>query len=239
MSHGYITVRLTAFVVLLLELAACRMAGDHESDRAESAATRDTARTAAPAPSCGAASGNDLAVFVGQKRDVRQIEPELPPGAVAFDNVYRARYAVVHVLCGDITDAEVEFDAADHYGQPGFSQFETVLLVLARHAGRWYHEKYQFQDVYETTDGSWSGCGDPYKYEPEMHRGALRARPVTFRREVSFPLQGLTETQIAERYPPDYFDRVGDRVVCKAGAPLADLFAAKRDGVLRARELFR
>lgn len=188
---------------------------------------------------CGVVPGENLVVFVGKKLDVQPFTPELGPDEISLDLAFRARYQVLHVLCGDLQTREVEFEVYDHYGTPRFAQFETVLLFLSRADGQFYHQKYQYSDVYETTDGSWAGCGDPYKLEPEVHRGSIRAIPITHKHPVTFSVRGLSEEEIRRRYPADFFQRQDSTVVCRAGARLSDLFAVKRAGVLKARGLFQ
>jgi hypothetical protein len=188
---------------------------------------------------CGVVPDQNLIVFVGRKLDVQSFSPEYQPGSIPMDYAFRARYQVLDVLCGDLQTPEVEFEAYDHYGTPGFSKFETVLLFLSRADGRFYHQKYQYSDVYETRDGSWAGCGDPYKLEPDVHRGTIRAKPITYKQPVTFSVRGLTEEQIRKWYSPDFFHRQDSTVVCRAGAPVWDLFAVKRAGVLKARGLFQ
>jgi hypothetical protein len=218
-----IRLTLRTFAILFAMLLAARPALSQAIDRA----------------TCGVVPDQNLVVFVGKKLDVQPFTPELPTGSVPMDYAFRARYRVLEVLCGDVPTPEVEFEAYDHYGTPAFSRFETVLLFLSHADGRLFHEKYQYSDVYETSNGSWAGCGDPYKLEPEMHRGAIRAKPVTFKHPVTFSIRGLTEEQIRKWYPQDFFQRQDSVVVCRAGAPLSDLFAVKRAGVLKARGLFR
>ena len=188
---------------------------------------------------CGVVPGENLVVFVGRKLDVQPFTPKLSPGEVLMDLAFRARYQVVQLLCGDLKTPEVEFEVYDHYGTPRFAEFETVLLFLSREDGQLYHQKYQYSDVYETAEGSWAGCGDPYKLEPEVHRASIRAKPMTYKHPVTFSVQGLSEDEIRKYYPLDFFERQEGVVVCRAGAPLADLFEVKRAGVLKARGLFR
>ena len=220
---GHTNVTLASFAGVFAMLLAARPALSQPIERA----------------TCGVAPDENLVVFVGKKLDVRRFTPELGPDEVSLDLAFRARYQVLHVLCGDLQTTQVEFEAHDHYGTPRFTQFETVLLFLSRADGRLYHQKYQYSDVYETTDGSWAGCGDPYKLEPEVHRGTIRASPITFRRPVTFSVRGLSEEEIRRRYPPNFFQRQDSIVICHAGPSLLDLFAVKRAGVLKARGLFR
>jgi hypothetical protein len=188
---------------------------------------------------CGEQPRETLFVFVGRRVAVQPVGTEMPPRQPFIrDSKYLARYDILRVVCGTHPPGRIEFDVYDHYGKPAFSHFETVLLYVGRFEGRWVHAKYLYDPAYETADGDWAGCGDPYALD-EPHRGELKAEPIRFKSEVSFPVDGLTETQINERYPPAYFGRRGDRVVCKAGARIAALFTIKRDGFLRAREVFK
>ena len=188
---------------------------------------------------CGVVPGENLVVFVGRKLSVRQFQPTVAPGTFLMDNAFRARYQVLQVFCGELRSPQIEFEAYDHYGTPTFAEFETVVLFVSREDGRFVHQKYLYANVYETTDGSWAGCGDPYQFESDVHRGRIQAKPVQFKRPVTFSVVGLSEKEIRARYSPKFFTRRGDSVICKAGATLAEIFAVNRNGVLKARELFR
>ena len=231
--------RTAVVIVGILGVGGCEAGADGADGRGSVAVAARSDSQVAGAPSCGTAPGHDLAVLVGRKLDVQRIQPDVPAGAILLDGVFRARYHVLQVLCGAAPTPQVEFVASDHYGRPAFAEHETVLLFLGRQEGAWYQEKYQYYDVYETANGSWASCGDPYRFDHAMHRGAVTARPIAFKQEVSFSLASLTEEQIRERYPPPDFERQGDRAVCRRGVLVADLFAVKREGVLKSRGLFR
>jgi hypothetical protein len=113
-----------------------------------------------------------------------------------------------------------------------------VLLYVSRHEGRLIHQKYQFDAVYETRDGGWAGCGDPYRNAIPEQRGDVRPGAVAFADPPSFPVAGFAEDEIAKRFPPHLFERRGDRVVCTGGATIEELFQVQREGVLGARGLF-
>ncbi|MGH9196158.1 MAG: hypothetical protein ACRD1T_10510, partial [Acidimicrobiia bacterium] len=140
---------------------------------------------------------------------------------------------------GTYGETEIQFIAFDHYGRPRFANHDTVMLYVSRYNGRLIHEKYQFHNVYRTADGRWAGCGDPYQYEPEVQPGALRAKSIDFRPKVTFSVSGLTPDEIEKRYPSEYFSWSGDVVACIAGAYAEELFEVKRNGVLKARGVFK
>lgn len=102
----------------------------------------------------------------------------------------------------------------DHYGEPGFAHYDTVLMFVRRF-GKLYHEKYVFVPVYLTVDGRWASCGDAeqweigYKHEPKL-------RPV----------------------PVEFADKVVDEAArrpCVAGNYIEDLLSLKRNGILKNR----
>ena len=198
------------------------------------------ARVSQPPPQrCGEQSSETLLVFVGRQVGLRPVSVEAPPGQpFIWDEKYAAEYEVLRIVCGAYPSPRIAFDVYDHYGVPAFAAFETVLLYVSRYQGRLVHEKYLYNPVYETEDGGWAGCGDPYALDG-VHRGQVRAVSVRFKSKVSFPIGDLTESQVNERYPSAYFDRRDDRVYCTAGAPVDSLFAIKRDGYLRARGIFK
>lgn len=191
------------------------------------------------APSCGEQPAESLIVFVGRRIEIRPAGVAVPPRQpLLVDAKFMVTYDVLHVLCGPSPLSRIEFEVYDHYGTPAFAEFETVLLYVSRDDGRWLHLKYLYNPVYEVEDGTWAGCGDPYAHEPEVDRGTLRTTPARFKNEVSFSVLNLTDEQIGEQYPREYFTRRGDLAICTAGASINDLFAIKRSGVLRARGLF-
>lgn len=178
----------------------------------------------------------NLIAFVGKRIKVRKI-PD-PKNIVRFDNEFEARYKVLSVIFGSYRGREIKFTVFDHYGDPAFVRYETVLLYVSKHRGKFYHEKYQYHAVYPTQDGRWAGCGDPYQNEPSVHRGDVQAQPIKFSPELTFNLSGVKTEEIRERFPSRYFEFRGNVAVCKAGVYAQELFEIKRRGVLKVRGLF-
>lgn len=195
-------------------------------------------------PECGRVDGDGLFVFVGEKLEVMEVPPPPDPPdpgilIIRLDYQYRARYRVIDRICGEFKGDMIEFDAFDHWGYPAFARYETVLLYVSRHGDRYVHQKYQFNDVYRTRSGEWASCGDPYRREPEVHRGDIQAVPLEFEEPLLYSVAGFTEERIAERFPVEYFSREGDYVACRAGATADVLYTVKRLGVLKSREQLR
>lgn len=175
---------------------------------------------------------SDLFVFVGEKIEVVEFPPA--PGEMRFDAVFDASYRVVEPVYGKFEGDVIKFRVFDHYGFPRFAEFKNVLLFVSKIDGKLYHEKYQYYDVYQTVDGRWASCGDPYR-GMDYHREPFAPKNVEFREPVVSDLAKLNKQQIDEMYPSPYFEIAGTKAVCKMGAYVEELFEIKRMGVLKAR----
>src|ERR1700674_563930 len=114
-----------------------------------------------PAPEEKLDAKRDLIVFVGKKLNVI----EQPAEENSLDGKFEARFRILQRVFGRYDEPEITFTVYDHYGEPGFAKYDTVLMFVSRFEGKFYHEKYQFFPVYPTADGRWAGCGDADKWE--------------------------------------------------------------------------
>ncbi len=185
----------------------------------------------------GQKQSDSLFVFVGQKIKVDKFEPKLVEGQIRFDEAFKAKYKVVQQVYGTYRKNSIDFDAYDHMGTPAFSKFDNVLLFVSNHNGKWYHEKYQYFDVYKTKEGKWASCGDPYKFDG-YHRKSLKAVKLEFTERVSFDVSSLNVEQIKKWYPEPYFTIKDSRAYCLMGAYVDELFQVKKEGILKARGIF-
>ena len=96
---------------------------------------------------------NSLVAFVGEKIEVI----DMPYSAEGRDLGFRAKYKIIELVYGNYSDDTITFDAYDHYGTPAFSHYKHALLYVSKYKGKYYHVKYQFDDVYQTKDGRWAG----------------------------------------------------------------------------------
>lgn len=177
----------------------------------------------------------ELLAFIGQK--VSLTEHPLPPCdlCVLRNAHFVATYRILDTLHGNHRGSTITFDVYDHYGVPGFSKFDTVLLYLRqRQDGSWVHEKYQFNDLYKGVDDEWYGCGDPYARFPQVKR-TVQSRPVEFAKPVSYNIAKALPDFVKSRYPAEYFDVRNGEAICKLGTSAADLLKAKLETSLAPR----
>lgn len=178
-------------------------------------------------------SEGDLIIFVGKKIEVSEVSHRQPG---SLDNEFRAKYEILDLVYGNYKAPMIEFAAYDHYGYPQFANYDMVMLYVSKvNFFRLVHEKYQFHDVYRTSDGRWAGCGDPYRRESKDYRGRFTAQKIKYE---PLDVSQLEAEEIEQLYPPALFEYRNNTVVCKEGAFIDVLFQVKRQGVLKARDIF-
>ena len=155
-----------------------------------------------------------------------------------IDEAFKAQYKVIQRVYGNYEKDTIDFTAYDHMGVPAFSKFSNVLLFVSNHGGKYYHEKYQYFDVYKTKEGRWASCGDPYKFD-DYHRKNLKAVRLEFTEPVSFDLSTLNDERIKKLYPEPYFIINDKSALCIMGTYVGELFQVKKEGVLKARGIFK
>ncbi len=175
--------------------------------------------------------------FVGEKVEVVEFKLQLKEGELPFDQAFKAKYKIIQNVYGDYQGEFIEFEAYDHYGYPPFARFKNVLLFVSEYKGKLYHEKYQYFDVYQTKDGRWAGCGDPYQFE-DVHRKPVKTFNLEFETPMTYDLSRFNAKQIKEFYPKTYFKVEGKKATCLKGAYIDELFLVKKNGVLKARGVF-
>ena len=181
---------------------------------------------------------NRLFVFVGHKISV---DP-LPYKQGSMDVGFKAKFLVVEKVFGNFSHDTIEFAAYDHYGTPLFANFNDVLLFVSADSGTYYHQKYQYNDVYKTKDGHWAGPYPYVDYEHELNKTTkIKPTKIDFAQPVYYQLTKITEQgdTLRRSLPKPYFKTVGDSALAVYGNYVNELFILKRDGVLTAREIFR
>lgn len=178
-----------------------------------------------------------LFAFVGEKISVTP----LPYKEGSMDNCFKAKYAIKKNVYGSFPNDTIEFIAYDHYGTPAFSKFKSVLLFVSADSGTYFHQKYMYNDVYKTKDGSWAGTyanGD-YEHAYNKHT-SIKPVKIEFAEKVSFPIKVVDEEgrQLQFSYPKPYFKIVGDSAFAVYGNYVEDLVTLKKEGVLTARGMF-
>jgi hypothetical protein len=178
---------------------------------------------------------NRLFVFVGEKLEFK----ELPSEAGSMDAGYKAKYKVIQRVYGDYSNKEIEFIAYSHKGIPEFQDYRHVLLFVSENEGMYYHEKYQYFDVYKTSNNRWASSYKGYEYRKASYNNtSVKPEKIDFVETVAYPIEKQIDTRAYPKYPEPYYKIIGDSAYAIYGNYVEELFKLKKDGVLTARGLF-
>jgi hypothetical protein len=164
-----------------------------------------------------------------------------------MDNGFLAEYKIIEKVYGDFSDDKILFKAYDHYGIPAFSEYNHVLMFVSFFEGEFYHEKYQYFDLYETKEGNWASPFSKSDYDhPNNVNTIIHPEEIEFLNEVNYVIEDLGNKEIPkefiesvkENFPSPYYEFEGKKAIAKYGNYVEDLFNLKRNGVLKSRKLF-
>lgn len=116
----------------------------------------------------------NLYAFIGEKITVMEFNHNENNTQIKIDSIsgdtirtvsyvmdygFKNKYKVVQNVFNDLKTDTIEFVAYDHYGRPGYENYKYVLLYLSlkKEKGYFYHQKYQFDPVLKTKNGTWKG----------------------------------------------------------------------------------
>ena len=116
----------------------------------------------------------NLYAFIGEKISVTEFDPNENNTRIEIDSIsgdtirrvsyvmdsgFKSKYKVVKNVFNDLKTDTIEFVAYDHYGRPGFENYKNVILYISlnKEKGNYYHQKYQFDPVEKTRNGTWKG----------------------------------------------------------------------------------
>ena len=76
-----------------------------------------------------------------------------------MDRGFRCKYVIIKNVFNDLKIDTIDFIAYDHYGNPGFSEHETVLLYVSKNlkGDSYFHQKYQFDYLERNRKGTFYG----------------------------------------------------------------------------------
>lgn len=199
----------------------------------------------------GQTQKDSLLVFIGEKIEVKY-SPEQSSSdtiingkdtiisvSVSMDSRYVAKYKVLQLINGSFRQDTIEFFVYDHYGEPALSKYNTVLLFVSQYKGKLYHEKYQYFALYLTTDNKWASPYPSGDYNhPFKDNITVKPEKISFKEEVSFPIDKLSSDQIQTLFPKPYYDLRNGKAVAIYGNYVDDLFKLKQQTIFKARGIY-
>lgn len=189
--------------------------------------------------SFGQTKKDSLYVFVGKKIEVIGFKQKLDTNEIPFDAAFKAKYEVIQNLYGNYNKDTIEFEAYDHYGKPAFSNYDYVLLFVSNYNGKLYHEKYQYFDVYKTTNGRWASGYAVRDYGHSYNKNTtVKPEKIGFVEEVSYKIRSRNKQEIETNFPSPYYKVENNMAIVVWGNYIEQLFELKKTGILKARGFF-
>lgn len=119
---------------------------------------------------------SNIYAFVGKKISVEKFDPNVNNGtekkiideetgdsitivdrSVIMDNAFRCKYILVKKLFNKLPNDTIEFIAYDHYGDPLFSENDSVILYISKSKNKdyYFHQKYHYDKVFKDKQGNY------------------------------------------------------------------------------------
>ena len=124
-----------------------------------------------------------------------------------MDNAFLCKYKIIKKLFNYLPNDTVEFVAYDHYGKPGFSERDSVILYLSQNkeTGKLYQRKYQYDNLFKDKNGNLYSYAKFLKNE-DVKYGIeyLKGFKIDLANE-KFNLTNLNNDIIAIYYPKQFY----------------------------------
>ena len=180
-----------------------------------------------------------LNVFIGKKINVDYAERKYYCNRISMDSKFDAEYQIVENLYGDFKKDTIKFVAYDHYGKPGFSEYENIILYLASYCGELVHVKYQYNNIYKTKDGKWASPYQGFDYEKLDSLKVKKPKILEFKNDVIFEFGKDTDTLWFNKcFPKPYYETNGFKAKAVYGNYAIDIFEIKKKTILKSRGFF-
>jgi hypothetical protein len=176
-------------------------------------------------------------VFIGRKIRVNRAEQPYYCNRISMDSKFRGRYQLVSNVSGVLPDSVLEFTAYDHYGWPGFSRYETVLLFVSRYCGEYVQQKYMYYPLYKTLDGRWASPVMANDLEHPMAKAAPKPHTIRFAAPVEIDIANFDAERVKELYPAPYYRVANGKAIAEYGNYVDELVEIQRQTVLKARDV--
>lgn len=176
-------------------------------------------------------------VFIGEKIKVDFAKEKYYCNVMFMDSKFNAEYKIIENIYGELPGDTVRFIAYDHYGLPGFSKYETVMLFVSNYCGELEHQKYQFYNVYKTTDNRWAAPYQWLDYSRLDSSSTLKPEIISFRDSIAIDVTGASQDFIDKRYPSPYYKIENGKAIPVYGNYVPELLELNKQVVLREKEI--
>lgn len=178
-----------------------------------------------------------LYVFVGEKISIADCEEVYYCDMITMNSKFSAQYKIQEMVYGSYCGDTITFTVYDHYGRPQFGKFQNVLLYVSEYCNEFIHQKYQFTDVYKTTDGRWASPYHFGDYSRLDSTSKIKPEIINFEVPVEYDISRFPADQQIKFYPSPYYKIEKNKAIAVYGNYLPELFEIKKKTILKAREI--
>lgn len=183
-------------------------------------------------------------VFVGKRVSIKKAkQPKLKEYQIRFYSKYKLKFKVVQNIHNKLEEKTITIYSAAHLGMRELPTSDYSLLFLSNNNGQYNLIRFQFFDVYQTKDGRWASCGDPF-YSDERFKDSIKSSiPVAkldFKKPVTFKINSSQDSvNVRQVFPEPYFKVEGQTATGLMGSYVDDLFILKKEGILKQLGYFK
>ena len=174
-------------------------------------------------------------VFIGEKIQVEATEQPYYCDRISMDSKFNAVYKILENVYGNFANDTIAFAAYDHYGRPGFSKNQHVLLFVSEYCQQLIHQKYQYYPVYKTVDNQWAAPYAANDYANLPKTSSIRPHLLEFREPVVTDIAGADPEWVARTLPAPYYRIEKNKAIAVYGNYVAELLELKKQTVLKER----
>lgn len=163
----------------------------------------------------------NLFAFVGKKISVTEFDPNenkiekiidaetgdtIITERYVMDYGFKCKYLVIINIYNKLNKDTIEFIAYDHYGRPGFENYDTVLLYISKseNGDYYFHRKYQFDEIFKNKKGYY------YTYPKFLgtmytpYKDSLSGFDIDLKQK-KFPIGHLSKETLIQYYPKEFY----------------------------------
>lgn len=157
---------------------------------------------------------------------------------ISIDSKFNAKYQIRENLFGDYKSDTINFTVYDYNGWPAFERYDNVLLYIVKRCDNLIHLKYQFSDIYKTTNGRWATPYKAYNYRNLPDEIVIKPEIIPFENPLEFDTEGLSDEYIIKNFPSPYYRKEADKMIAVYGNYIEDIFTIKQHTILKDYSFF-
>ena len=193
----------------------------------------------------------NLFAFIGEKISMEEFDPNLDVKTIIeidlengdtiyrkakiIDRAFKLKYKVIKNLFNDLKSDTVEFVAYDHYGKPGFSNLQNVILYISKSTDKkfYFHQKYEYNEIILTKKNEWIGLlnfGSVSRIEKGL---TLNLKKIIINKSARINLKNIPQQNIDLFYPKPFYEIKKNMAIPILGLTIQDLINYKVESLIK------